>query len=90
MHLHFSSLGIPEARLSHLSKEFPKVRAYFCLILECIQEPATGKDVETILKLIEDNAGHAYVFPGELSGRNMRLCTNHYVRLVIDLTLRMR
>ena len=26
---------------------------------------------------------HAYVFPTELSGRYMRLCTNHYVRLVI-------
>ena len=52
-------------------------------MLECVQEPETGKDVERNVKQIEDSTGHAYVSPGELSGRNMRLCSNHYVRLVI-------
>ena len=83
MHLHFSSLGIRVARLSHISKEFPKPREYFCPVLYCIEEPATGKNVERNVKLIEDNTGHAYVFPGEFSGRSMRLGMNDHVRLVI-------
>ena len=63
-------------------EEFSKFRGHVCLVLECIQEPARWKGVETSVKLIEDNSWHAHIFPGKLSGRDMRLFTNHYVRLV--------
>ena len=39
--------------------------------------------MERRFELIEDNAGHAHIFHGKLSVRDIRLFTNHYVRLVI-------
>ena len=84
IHLHFSSLGIREARLSHPPKEFSKFHGRFCLALQAIQEPTTWEMLKGMLSQLKTMLNTHVYFWKTLGSRYSALqkslrMTSHYI-----------